>query len=111
MQVRPTTPANKRWQSYSTRREAEQIAAWKRAAWQMFWLLVFGKLGIMIALAIVTFRVMHSTSRSWSILILLNWSWIVLAVALVVGPIAYWWRLRRVRRKRKALIYAEWHID
>lgn len=77
----------------------------------MFWLLVIGKLLIMIALAIVAFHSLHPAHRGWRVVVLLNWSWILLAVLLVVAPTAYWLRLRRARRKRKALIYAEWHVD
>jgi hypothetical protein len=77
----------------------------------MFWLLVIGKLLIMIALAIVAFRALYPANRGWRVVVLLNWSWVLLAVLLVVGPLVYWWRLRRARRKRRALIYAEWHVD
>lgn len=111
MQVRHTQAGKKRRSGYMTRREEQEQAEWRRAAWNMFWLLVIGKLAIMIALAVVAFRMFHSSSRSWSVLLLLNWSWILLAVILVAGPLLYRWRLYRVRRKRQALIHAEWHVD
>jgi hypothetical protein len=90
--------------------EAEQ-AELKRAAWNMFWLMVGGKFVIMVAIAIVGFHHLHPGQRNIQVLVLLNWSWILLAGVLVAGPVAYWWRLRRVRRKRAALIHAEWHVD
>jgi hypothetical protein len=92
------------------RGEAAEQAEWKRAAWTWFWMLVAGKLVIMIAIAIVGFKRLHPAHRNISVLLLLNWSWILLAVILVTGPVAYWWRLRRARRKRAALIRAEWEI-
>ncbi len=92
------------------RGEAAEQAELKRAAWNMFWLMVGGKFVIMVAIAIVGFHHLHP-GRNISVLVLLNWSWILLTGVLVTGPIAYWWRLRRVRRKRAALIRAEWHVD
>lgn len=92
------------------RGEAAEQAEFQRAAWNMFWLMVGGKLVIMVAIGIVGFQHLHPGQRNLSVLVLLNWSWILLAGVLVAGPVAYWWRLRRVRRKRAALIRAEWHI-
>ena len=93
------------------RGEAAELAEWKAAAWTWFWIMVGGKLVIMIAIAIVGYHRLHPSHRNISVLVLLNWSWILLAVILVMGPVAYWWRLRRARRKRAALIRAEWEVD
>jgi len=84
---------------------------WRRAAWTMFWLVVGGKLFIMVTLAIVALASMGPSRRAFIIVALWNWSWIVLAAFLVLGPAMYLLRLRRVRRKRAALIRAEWHVD
>jgi uncharacterized BrkB/YihY/UPF0761 family membrane protein len=111
MQVRSSAGSRGKWQSYASRREEAEQAEWRRAAWQMFWLLAIGKLITMVALAFVGYQLLHPARRSWSVLILLNWSWILLAAILVAGPTAYWWRLRRVRRKRLALIRAEWNVE
>ncbi|MFN8540197.1 MAG: hypothetical protein U0232_22295 [Thermomicrobiales bacterium] len=51
------------------RGEAAEQAEWKRAAWTWFWMLVAGKLVIMIALAIVGYyrlRPRTATSRCCS---------------------------------------------
>ena len=93
------------------RGEAAEQDELKRAAWNMFWLMVGGKFVIMVAIAIVGFQHLHPGQRNLTVLVLLNWSWILLTVVLIAGPVAYWWRLRRVRRKRAALIRAEWHVD
>ena len=77
----------------------------------MFWLLVVGKILIMIALAFVALHHLETAQRGWSVIFLLNWSWILLLGALVIGPVCYTVRLRRVRRKREKLIYAEWNVD
>jgi len=93
------------------RGEAAELAEWRRAAWTMFWLLVIGKFLIMIALAVVTLSQLRSTQRGWSVIFLLNWSWVLFFVILAFGPVLYWVRLSRARRKRAALIYAEWNVD
>lgn len=111
MRAHGTNPAPGTWPSYARRDEQAEHAEWRRAAWNMFWLMIVGKLVIMIALAVVAFRLLHPSERGWRVVILLNWSWILLAVLLVLGPATYWYRLRRVRRKRAALIRAEWHVD
>lgn len=110
MQSRSTKTMPGQWPSYANRRDAVREKAWRRALWQTFWLLVLGKLFIMICLAVVAFGVIVSSEERWTLLILLNWSWIVLAVVVVVSPIMFWSRLYRARRKRKALIHAEWHV-
>ncbi len=106
-----TRRAGGTWPNYARRREEAEQAEWRRAAWQMFWLLAIGKLIIMIALAAVAFHTLKPAERGWRVVFLLNWSWILTAVLLVIGPTIYWWRLRRARRKRAALIRAEWHVD
>lgn len=113
MQVRETSLSRSRssWPNYARRGEEAELAEWRRAAWNMFWLFVIGKLLIMIALAMVAFHSLHSAERGWRVVILLNWSWVLLAVLLVVAPTAYWLRLRRARRRRQALIHAEWNVD
>ena len=111
MSVRSSSHSRGKWQSYASRREEAEQAEWRRAAWNMFWLLAIGKLISMIALAFVGYAMLHPAGRNWSNLILLNWSSVLLAIIFVAGPTAYWWRLRRVRRKREALIRAEWNVD
>lgn len=98
----------KRRTPHPGRSDEEQF---RRAAWTAFWLLAVGKLIIMIAIAIVGFLTLPPVQRTLQVVALLNWSWIVLAVLLLVGPAAYWLRLRRVRRKRAALIRSEWQVE
>ena len=93
------------------RRTGGEEREWRRAAWTMFWLVAIGKLITAIAIAVIGFMRLDSAQHTLSTVVLLNWSWVVLAIVLVAGPTVYWWRLRRVRRKRAALIYAEWNVD
>lgn len=106
-----TTPPRGSRPKRVLRGEAAEQAEWQRAAWTWFWMMVGGKLVIAIAIAIVGYQRLHPSHRSFSVVVLLNWSWVLLAVMLVTGPVAYWWRLRRARRKRAALIRAEWDVD
>ena len=113
MQVRLTRSPRPRPSAYPPvrRGEAAELAEWRHAAWTMFWLLVIDKLLIMIALAIVSLSHLRTARTGWSVIFLLNWSWILLFGALAVGPVLFAIRLRRVRRKRKALIHAEWNLE
>ena len=101
-------PPKKRRIPSPARSDEEQF---RRAAWTTFWLLAIGKLIIMIVIAIVGLLTLPPFQRTLQVIALLNWSWIVLALVMMVGPAAYWWRLRRVRRKRAALIRSEWHVE
>ena len=113
MQARGTRPSPPRVPRPrpALRGEAAEQAEWQRAAWTWFWMMVAGKIVIMIAIAIVGFHHLRPAQRNLQVLVLLNLSWILLAVARVAGPPAYWWRLRRVRRKRAALIRSEWQVE
>jgi hypothetical protein len=37
--------------------------------------------------------------------------WIVIPLALLWAPVLYWYRLYRVRRKRRVLLEAEWNVE
>ena len=93
------------------RGQAAEQAEWRQALKTWFWLMVGGKFAIMVAIAVVGYHHLRPTERNLSVILLLNWSWILLVAFLVAGPVVYWWRLRRVRRKRAALIRAEWNVD
>lgn len=76
------------------------------AAWALLGVMVVGKVLIMLALVM-----MMPSPRMLVFLAAYNWSWIVLTLVLVGGPVAFWWRLWRMRRKRAALLHAEWHVE
>lgn len=40
-----------------------------------------------------------------------SWLWVVAAIVLLSGPVAYRWRLHRVRARRAALQRSEWMVD
>ena len=75
-------------------------------AWAMLGVLLVGKVLIVVAVGL-----MAPTMGTAGFLAAHNWSWIVLTLVLVGGPATFWYRLWRVRRKRAALLRAEWHVD
>lgn len=99
------------WKSYSSRRDQVYRDELRRASWLMFWLLAIGKLLTIVGLAFVFAHLANPAAQGWGLIVLLNWSWIVFSAAILAVPMIYWWRLRRVRRKRAALIHAEWNVD
>ncbi len=113
MQVhRPSQPRMPRASSrYAVKTADDEAREWRRAGWAAFWFLVLGKLVTMIVIAAVGLAMHTPAERTFAVVVLWNWSWIALAAVLVAGPTAYWLRLRRVRRKRAALIRAEWRVD
>lgn len=104
-------PSHGGWQSYASRRDEVHHAELRRAGWTMFWLMAVGKLLVAVGLAFVVAHHSYPTAVGWELIILLNWSWIVLSLAVLAGPMLYWWRVRRIRRKRAALIHAEWNVN
>ena len=76
------------------------------AAWALLGVMIAGKIAIMVALVF-----MMPSTRMIAFLAAYNWSWIVVVLVLGGGPAAFWVRLVRVRRKRAALLRAEWEVD
>ena len=51
-------------------------------------------------------------SRMTALIALISsWLWVVAGIVLLSGPLAYRWRLHRVRARRTALQRAEWMVD
>jgi hypothetical protein len=92
------------------RRDAEE-AEFRHAIMVWIWFVIAAKIIALIALVVVAVAVLHPASHMLTFAVLLNWSWVLLGGALAIGPLLYWYRLRRARRKRAALIHAEWHVD
>lgn len=96
---------------YSPRTAAAEQAEFRRAGWAMFRVVVVGKVLIMLALIGVALAHVDHTGPGLGLTLLLNWVWLVPLALLGVGPAWYRLRLYRIRRRRAALIHAEWHLD
>lgn len=68
--------------------------------------MVLCKIGILTTVFII-----DPSKMTALIALISSWLWIVAAVVLFSSPVAYRWRLRRVRARRAALQRAEWMID
>ena len=71
-------------------------------------------LGMVIGFKLITSLLIFYLEPSFSsavFLVGMNWYWPLLPLLLLVVPAMFWFRLRRVRAKRRKLILAEWRVD
>ena len=96
--------------SYPRTAAAEQ-AEFRRAGWMMFRTIAACKVVIMCSLIVVAASRVDHTGPGLGTILVLNWLWLVPLV--VLGSVPAWYRLRlyRMRRRREALIRAEWHVE
>jgi Flp pilus assembly protein TadB len=55
--------------------------------------------------------VMAPTAHAFIFLVVMQWYNLLLPIPLIVVPLLFWLRLRRVRKKRRQLILSEWAVD
>lgn len=70
--------------------------------------------GMGIAFKVITSLIIFAlrpTAASALFLLVMQWYWLLLPLPLVVVPALFWYRLWRVRRKRRRLIQAEWAVE
>jgi hypothetical protein len=78
----------------------------KAAAWTF--------VGMILAFKVVTsiiIFVMAPTAHAFIFLVVMQWYNLLLPIPLIVVPLLFWLRLRRVRKKRRQLILSEWAVD
>ena len=88
--------------AHSTNQEEEE----EGGAWAFLWLLFAFKLA---TIAVIFYY--HQTWEAGLVLGAASWHWAVMLIPLLAGPIAFHYRLRRVRAKRELLRRAEWMLD
>ena len=71
--------------------------------WPMVWAIVIAKIATLVVIVIYAWGGEATALIGATML-----PWIVVAVALLSAPVAWQVRMRRVRRRRKALLDAEW---
>ena len=64
-------------------------------------------LGFKLATSIIIF-VMEPTVWNATFLLAMQWYWLLSPLPFIVVPAIFWYRLVRVRRRRRRLIQAEW---
>lgn len=74
-----------------------------------FWTFVGLILGFKLVTSIIIF-VMEPTVRNAAFLFAMQWYLLFLPLPFVVVPAIFWYRLVRVRRRRRRLIQAEWLV-
>jgi hypothetical protein len=77
-----------------------------RGAWMMIGSLLIAKIGGLIVIFVI-----DPSEMAALFAVVSTWIWFVVLGILLAGPASYWWRLRRMRRKRAALQRAEWMIE
>ena len=66
-------------------------------------------LGFKLVTSIIIF-VMEPSARSAAFLLAMQWYWLLAPLPFVVVPAIFWYRLVRVRRRRRKLIQSEWLV-
>jgi hypothetical protein len=77
-----------------------------RGTWLMIGALLIVKIGGLIVIFAIDPSEMAALFAFVS-----TWIWFVVLGVLLAGPVSYWWRLRRMRRKRAALQRSEWMVE
>ena len=70
--------------------------------------------GMILAFKAVTsviIFVMAPSAHSAMFLFGMQWYWLLLPIPMIAMPTLFWIRLRRVRKRRRQLIHAEWAVD
>jgi hypothetical protein len=78
----------------------------KAAFWTFF--------GMIIAFKVVTsaiILIMAPTAHAAVFLFVMQWYWLLLPLPMLAVPTLFWYRLWRVRRRRRQLIQSEWAVE
>jgi hypothetical protein len=75
--------------------------------WPFIWILFGFKVEMLICIVWFATR----SREDFSILAATHWFFILIPMFAVMGPLAYQWRVRKVRRRRAQLQAQEWMIE
>jgi hypothetical protein len=70
--------------------------------------------GMGIAFKVVTSIIIYAmapSAHSAIFLFAMQWYWLLIPVPMLVVPALFWYRLRKVRRRRRQLILSEWAVE
>jgi Flp pilus assembly protein TadB len=86
-------------------RERREEADARATVWAFLWILF----GFKIVTIGIIWYVAAGSGESLSMIAITTWYWLIIPVAAIVGPLAYRWRMIRMRRRREQLREAEWN--
>jgi hypothetical protein len=75
-----------------------------------FWTFVGMILTFKVVTSVIIF-VMAPSAHAAFFLFAMQWYWLLVPLPMVVVPFLFWYRLRRVRKKRRQLILSEWAVS
>ena len=77
-----------------------------RGTWMMIGALVIAKVGGLIIIFMI-----DPSEMAALFAVVSTWLWVVVLAILLSGPVAYAWRVRRVRARKDALQRSEWMVE
>ncbi len=78
----------------------------KAAFWTFFGMIITFK----VVTSVIIF-VMAPSAHAAMFLFVMQWYWLLVPLPLVAIPTLFWYRLWRVRRRRRQLIRSEWAVE
>jgi cation transport ATPase len=103
--IRPPVDPMDRESAISRERRREQDE--KTTVWVFVWTLFAFKVVTLAA----TFWAAAGSMDAAIILMATNWFWIAIPMFAIWGPLFFHYRKRKVRRRRNAMVRAEWMLD
>jgi hypothetical protein len=79
--------------------------------WEGLWPFIWILFGFKVAMLVCIVWFATRSREDISILAATHWFFLLIPMFAVIGPLAYQWRLRKVRRRRAQLQAQEWMID
>ncbi len=79
----------------------------RSTVWAFVWILFTFK----AATAVIIWVIASRSTEATTILGATHWFWLILPLVAVAGPLVYQVRVRRVRRRRRALQRSEWLVS
>jgi hypothetical protein len=87
--------------------DERQKAEERSTVWGFLWVLFVFK---MVTVGII-FWAAEGSGEAGALLTATTFPWLIIPALAVAGPLAYWYRLRRVRARRAQLLRAEWMVE
>jgi hypothetical protein len=79
----------------------------RSTVWAFLWTLFFFK----IVTILVIFWAAAGSTEAGIVLLATNWIWILIPAFAIGGPLLFHHRLRKVRRRRAAMLREEWMLE